>query len=173
MIIRHCEYEDLNEVMDIYAQARQFMKDNGNPRQWYLRNWPPLELIQKDIQERKSYVLIENKKIKAVFFFDYGKDVEPTYSVIEDGHWLSDTPYGVVHRIATKEHTSNLGTICIQWALSQCHHLRMDTHPDNTIMQHVLKDKLHFSYCGNIHVYEDSDIRYAYEIITEEEECIN
>ena len=34
MIIRKTTMEDLDEVMEIYAGARAFMAQNGNPTQW-------------------------------------------------------------------------------------------------------------------------------------------
>lgn len=34
MEIRHAEPADLERMMEIYAQARRFMADHGNPNQW-------------------------------------------------------------------------------------------------------------------------------------------
>ena len=55
-----------------------------------------------------------------------------------------------------------IGTFCLNWAYGQCGHLRIDTHPDNRVMQSLL-EKLGFQKCGVVHVPEDSDPRYAYE----------
>jgi hypothetical protein len=162
MEIRRTTFSDLEEVMKIYAYAREFMAMTGNPKQWGATNWPPRWLIEKDIEREKSYVCIDNDRIAAVFFFDHGKDIDPCYAVIEDGAWLSDSPYGVVHRIAAAKNTKGAGAFCINWAYEQCGHLRMDTHGDNAIMQNLLK-KLAFKYCGIIYVEEDDDPRYAYE----------
>ena len=169
MEIRKARYEDLEEIMDIYAYARKFMIQTGNPRQWAGRNWPPQFLIEQDIRSGKSYVCVERTgndggpdRIRAVFFYDYGRDIEPCYAEIEDGYWAGDSPYGVVHRIASAEGTKGAGTCCIQWAFAQSGHLRIDTHPDNQVMQAFLK-KQGFAYRGIIHVEEDDDPRYAYE----------
>ncbi|WP_200831484.1 hypothetical protein [Streptococcus equinus] len=53
---------------------------------------------------------------------------------------------------------------CINWALNQDEHLRIDTHQDNVIMQRLLQ-KLGFSHCGTIFIGDnrDSDSRLAYE----------
>ena len=51
---------------------------------------------------------------------------------------------------------------CIEWAFAQCGHLRIDTHPDNTVMQDLLA-KTGFTRCGVIHVVEDDNPRFAYE----------
>ena len=49
MKIRHSTVRDLDRMMEIYAFARQFMAEHGNPDQWGPTNWPPEELIRKDI----------------------------------------------------------------------------------------------------------------------------
>ena len=95
------------------------------------------------------------------FYFIQGADIEPTYRNIEDGAWRDDSPYGVVHRIAT-DGTRGVGTFCLNWAYAQCGHLRIDTHGDNRVMQGLL-DKLGFVRCGTIYVVEDNDPRLAYE----------
>ena len=78
--------------------------------------------------------------------------------------WLSDSPYGVVHRIASDGSVKGVGTFCINWAFAQSGHLRIDTHGDNVVMQNLMK-KLGFTQCGTIYVVEDNDPRIAYEKI--------
>ena len=103
--------------MEIYDFARDFMVNHGNPNQWGPTNWPPKELIHKDIENGNSYVCInDNDKIIATFFFIYGKDIEPTYTEIEDGSWIDDTPYGVIHRLASDGSQRGAGSFCISWA---------------------------------------------------------
>ena len=96
------------------------------------------------------------------FYFISGKDIEPTYAEITDGAWLDDSPYGVIHRIASDGSTKGIGAFCIRWAFDQCGHLRMDTHGDNRVMQRLLK-KLGFVHCGTIYVEEDDYPRLAFE----------
>ena len=100
MEIRRSEETDCCEIMKIYAHARRFMAEQGNPDQWGPTNWPPEALIHSDIQAGNSYVCIDEDKIAGTFFFVRGRDIEPTYRVIEDGAWLDDSPYGVIHRLA-------------------------------------------------------------------------
>ncbi|MBR3165945.1 MAG: GNAT family N-acetyltransferase, partial [Lachnospiraceae bacterium] len=152
-------------IMEIYAYARDFMARTGNPHQWGPTNWPPEALIHKDIREGCSYVCLNDKKeIIGTFYFTKGKDIEPTYREIMDGTWLGSDVYGVVHRIAADGSEKGIGRYCINWAYEQCGHLRMDTHPDNRIMQNLLCS-LGFVRCGIIHVVEDNYPRYAYEKI--------
>lgn len=163
MKIRNSKTEDFDRIMQIYADARVFMAEHGNPKQWGLRCWPPADLIRNDIMIGKSYVCVDEKdKILGVFYFDYGSDVEPTYRIIEAGEWKHDGPYGVVHRIASSGECKGVGTFCINWALNQCEHIRIDTHTDNSVMQKLL-EKLGFEKCGIIHVRQDNDPRIAYE----------
>ncbi|MGN0255115.1 MAG: GNAT family N-acetyltransferase [Chordicoccus sp.] len=159
--IRRAVIEDLPCIMGIYAYARKFMASHGNPRQWGPTNWPPESLIRQDIENGTCYVCETQSHVVGVFYYDYGKNVETGYLHIE-GQWKKDTPYGVVHRIASDGSTKGVGTFCINWAYDKCHHLRMDTHPDNIVMQNLLT-KLGFEKCGIIHVQEDNDPRYAYE----------
>ena len=42
--------------MEIYAYARKFMAEHGNPNQWGPTNWPPEWLIKEDIEKGCSYV---------------------------------------------------------------------------------------------------------------------
>ena len=150
--------------MELYASAREFMAAHGNPNQWGGTNWPPEDLIRNDVSLGKSYVCEEDGRVVGVFFFDQGKDVEPTYKVIEDGSWMNDEPYGVIHRIASDGSVKGVGSCCFKWALGQCGHLRADTHPDNMPMQKLL-EKIGFEKRGIIYVVEDNYPRYAYEMV--------
>ncbi len=161
MRIRKTKYEDLSRIMEIYAHARDFMVKTGNPLQWGPTHWPPKELILKDIEHGDSYVCENEGRIVGVFYFVKGQDIEPTYREIEGG-WKDESPYGVIHRIASDGSVKGTGSFCINWAFEQCGHLRMDTHGDNLVMQNLLK-KLGFVYCGVIYVEEDDYPRLAFE----------
>ncbi len=162
MEIRHTTYEDLPRVLEIYAKARRFMAENGNPRQWGNLCWPPEDLVRQDIDTGRGYVCQENGEILGVFYFHQGHRIDPTYAHIEDGAWIGNEDYGVVHRIASSQNRRGVGAFCIQWALEQCGHLRIDTHADNVPMQGLLK-KLGFTHCGTIYVGVDPDPRLAFE----------
>ena len=163
MHIRKGTLGDMEQILALYAQAREFMVRTGNPRQWAARSWPPEWLIRRDIEQGKCHVCTDGQGIAAVFYFDVGEDIDPTYRCIHEGSWLADGVYGVVHRIAARA-GSGAGKYCIRWAYAQCGHLRIDTHGDNRVMQKVLKD-LGFSQRGTIYIAEDNDPRLAYEKI--------
>lgn len=162
MEIRKSTAADFDRIMEIYAYARRFMADHGNPRQWGATNWPPEALIRKDIERGRGHVCVSGGRVVGAFFFDQGQNIEPTYAVIEDGAWLDSSPYGVIHRLAGDGSEKGIGAFCIDWAFRQCGHLRVDTHGDNTVMQSLLA-KLGFTHCGTIYVEEDDDPRLAYE----------
>ena len=163
MEIRKTTNSDLDRVMEIYAHARKFMAEHGNPNQWGPTNWPPEDLIHNDIQSGNSYVCLNDEgKVIGTFYYICGKDIEPTYRDITDGAWLDDSPYGVVHRIAGDGSERGIGAFCINWAFGRCGHLRIDTHGDNVVMQNLVK-KLGFKHCGTIYVEEDDYPRLAFE----------
>ncbi len=56
MKIRKTTETDLTRVMKIYAYARRFMAEHGNPNQWGPTNWPPRDLIEDDIRKGCSHV---------------------------------------------------------------------------------------------------------------------
>ena len=43
-MIRLANYDDLNRIMEIYQEARNYMEANGNPDQWG-KNHPPRQLL--------------------------------------------------------------------------------------------------------------------------------
>lgn len=159
LTVRTATTEDLDRILKIYERARGFMRDHGNPRQWG-DNWPPKELIEDDIRQKKMRVVEADGQVAGAFFFDVCDD--PSYRMIDKGKWLDDSPYGVIHRIASAGIAKRVGRAAIDWASDQCPHLRIDTHADNLVMQNMLKQN-GFRYCGIIYVREDSDPRLAYE----------
>lgn len=97
---------------------------------------------------------------RIVAYFALLPSPEPTYDVI-DGAWLTDEPYGVIHRMASYPEVHGIFSTIIDYAASRYAHLRIDTHRDNRIMQHLI-EKHGFTYCGIIWL-EDGTERLAYE----------
>lgn len=156
--IRKAKIEDLQMVLEIYAVARGFMASTGNPAQWG-DGYPKEELVRSDMEQGICYVAEADGQIEAVFMYAYGED--PTYAVIEDGQWLNDKSYGVVHRVASRGNVKGIGAQCMLWGFEQCKNLKMDTHDDNVVMQHVL-EKNGFVRCGRIYT-DDGSPRIAYQ----------
>ena len=58
MQIRKSTEKDVARMMEIYAYARRFMAEHGNPNQWGPRNWPPEALLREDIAAGKDICFI-------------------------------------------------------------------------------------------------------------------
>ena len=162
LAFRHAREADLPDIMRVYARARAFMAEHGNPRQWGQSHWPPEALIRQDIENGKCYVCTADGALQGVFYYDYAALAEPGYERIEQGAWHEERPYGVVHRAASAGLRPGVGSAILRWALAQAGYLRIDTHPDNHVMQNLLR-KLGFAPCGIIHVTEDNDPRLAFD----------
>ena len=113
MQIRKATMNDLPDILAIYAYARKYMKEHGNPDQWR-DSYPPVSLTTQDIQSDCLYVCIiqieEDEQIGGVFYFH--REEDPDYQTI-DGSWLNDRPYAVVHRVATAPGTKGVATFCL------------------------------------------------------------
>lgn len=155
--IRRAVFADLAEIEQIYAYARTYMKEHGNPTQWGTRN-PHREKLLSDIQREQLYVIDDHGRICGVFAFVVGDD--PTYSVI-DGKWSYSDSYGTIHRLAGNG-AGGIFNACLAFCLKQQSYIRIDTHENNHIMQHLI-NKAGFSRCGMIHI-DDGSPRIAYDL---------
>ena len=159
-MIRLAVPDDFSSIMAIYASARSFMQETGNPNQWG-NYFPPEDLIHDRIRDQELYVFEENRTLHGVFAFILGED--PTYRCIENGAWLSDLPYGTIHQVASDGTVHGFVSQIIAFCSETISHLRIDTHEDNKIMQHLV-EKNGFQKCGIIYVHGHSP-RIAYERI--------
>lgn len=159
MEIRKANQQDWQEILAIYQRAREYMRQTGNPNQW--KNSSPCpQVLANDIALGNLYVVVEGSCIHGVFALIYGSD--PTYVRI-DGAWLNDEPYAAIHRVASAGKKKGILEICLRYCRSQYTNLRIDTHHDNHIMQHLL-DKYGFIRCGTIFL-ANGDPRIAYQHI--------
>ena len=150
---------DLPEILNIYKHARTFMAQNGNNTQW-ADGYPHRELLLKDIQKRQLYLCCDAHAVYGVFAFIIGEDT--TYAHIEDGSWLSDAPYGTIHRIASAGIVRGIADACLEFCLSAGVNIRIDTHADNHPMLSWIR-KRGFEHCGIIRV-EDGSPRIAFQL---------
>ncbi len=157
--IRKAQRADLPRIEEIYAYAREFMARTGNPNQWG-KTTPQSSLLEDDIQKGLLFVMTHEEVIHGVFYFYIGED--PTYGVIDDGRWRSDTPYGTIHRIAGDGSGGVLAT-AVQFAKERINHVRIDTHHDNKIMQKAVV-KYGFQRSGIIYL-ENGSPRIAYDLL--------
>lgn len=156
--IRFAMPEDMPEILDVYRHAREFMIANGNPSQWGTEH-PREEILWEDIEKQQLYLLVMREKICGVFALVFG--IDPTYLQIEGGCWCSDTPYATIHRIAGNGLEKGIFEAAISYAADKIPHLRIDTHQENLVMQHLI-EKHGFSRRGIIYVRDHSP-RIAYD----------
>jgi hypothetical protein len=159
-MIRKASYEDIPELMELFAKARGIMRASGNMHQWN-DGYPSEEVVRNDISDGVCHLLCDDcdGSIIATMAFIPGPD--PTYAVIYDGEWLDDSPYHVIHRIAVREPGHNAAGKLFEWAFKHTSSLRIDTHKDNVIMHHILK-KHGFAHCGRI-LLMNGDPREAFQ----------
>lgn len=159
--IRKAGPADMSRVLEIYAYARKFMAEHGNPNQWRDTH-PKEEQFWEDVGRGDLYVIEDNASIHGVFAFLLGED--PTYSRIYEGSWHYDRPYGTIHRIAG-DGSGGILHACVVHCEQVIGHLRIDTHHDNIVMQNAVR-KEGFRECGIIYI-ADGTPRIAYDRLLE------
>lgn len=152
MEIRPATYSDLDSLMQLFEGAKAIMRASGNMHQWD-NGYPSAEVVRNDIDRGNCYVLCEGAEILGTMALIKGPD--HTYSYIE-GKWTNDDSYYVIHRIATSAPGRNVAKTMFDWAFEHigqqgCFVIRIDTHKDNCIMQHILA-KYGFTHCGVIYL---------------------
>ncbi|WKY48799.1 GNAT family N-acetyltransferase [Eubacteriaceae bacterium ES3] len=157
-MIRNGTLNDLNRIMEIYESARDLMKTSGNPNQW-TNGYPEEWRVREDIDKKTNYVCESNGSVEAVFVFL--REGDPDYLRINHGEWLNSEPYAAIHRVASAETGKGMTKEIFEWCFSQCPNLKIDTHRDNKIMQHVLV-KNGFKQCGIVYLREAGE-RVAFQ----------
>ena len=183
MVIRPATAADIPALRPVFEAAKSVMRADGNLEQWSAPGFPDDALLLQDIDRGGGYVILcdkispraslgrdDNTVISSgveggveksiIAYFALLPSPEPTYDYIE-GAWLSDEPYGVVHRIASYPGVHGIFSAIIDFAAARYAHLRIDTHRDNRIMQHVIATA-GFTYCGIIWLPDGTE-RLAYE----------
>ena len=164
MEFRKTKKSDIKDVMKIIKQAQKYFKEQEID-QWQ-NNYPNEDIINIDIENDESYVLLKDNEIIATTVISFNR--EKNYETIVDGKWLTDGEYEAIHRIAVTDKLKGYGISnkMIAYAESLCRNrkiksIKVDTHRDNLSMQALLK-KNNFKYCGIIFL-EDGAERIAFE----------
>ncbi|MBQ3766141.1 MAG: N-acetyltransferase [Bacteroidales bacterium] len=162
MVIRPAVPADLPALRPVFEAAKGIMRADGNLEQWSAPGFPDDSLLLRDIGRGGGFVIESPGRPASsiVGYFALLPSPEPTYDYIE-GAWLTDGPYGVIHRMASYPDIHGIFSAVIDYAAARYAHLRIDTHRDNRIMQHLI-GKHGFTYCGIIWL-EDGSPRLAYE----------
>ena len=156
--------EDLDLCVEILRSGREFQRQQGFT-QW-TDNFPEPNVIAEDIQKGCGFLLLKDGVVAGYQYISL--DGDPSYPGLE-GTWQKEGCYGVVHRIAfapqfrgqglSRQAFEIIGQYCKEKGAKS---LRIDTHPDNKRMQHVL-EKAGFSYRGIVML--PVGLRWAYDRI--------
>lgn len=156
-MIRLATQRDLPRIFDVYAAARRLMSQSGNPTQWG-DFYPPHDMLCADIPAKRLHVLERDGVIHAAFALVFGED--PSYGYIE-GAWRRNDAYATIHRLGS-DGSGGVWEEVLSFCRSKCGYLRIDTHYDNRIMQHLV-EKSGFCRSGIIYMCDDGTPRIAYE----------
>ena len=165
MIFRKATTDDIDQIEAMVRAASDRLGASGID-QWQ-RGYPNRSSIEQDVASGVGMVLCEGATIIA-----YGAVIftgEPAYEGLTGGVWLTQGEYAVVHRLCVSEIFVGMGFSkrCLSaaeaMAAEKVRSMRIDTHPDNKIMQGLIKS-LDYTYCGDV-VIESR--RLAYEKILE------
>lgn len=161
MIFRKATETDIDRVECMIRAASARLSAAGID-QWQ-RGYPNRMSIVRDVETGVGMVLCLGSEILA-----YGAVIfsgEPAYLDLTGGEWLTQGDYAVVHRLCVSEIFVGMGfakqfMLAAEAMASECvPSLRIDTHPDNKIMQGLV-DKLGYTYCGDVLI---ESRRLAYE----------
>ena len=169
MYLRKAHFNDLPAILAIIEEARATLKQH-DINQWQAEE-PSQSQFENEIRQELCIVLIIEGQIVGVASIVETEDAG--YEAITNGQWQTvDSLYYSIHRVAltSRLHGQHLAsqfmTLLVTAAsLRGAKDLRIDTHPDNLTMQHVIQ-KAGFTYCGDILIANDpSPKRYAYQMI--------
>ena len=163
--IRYACYEDVDAIMQVFAQARAAIATLGID-QWQ-DGYPTESHIRADIDRGYAYVLCDLDQVQGYFAMIF--DPEPTYARIFEGAWLTDGAYVTVHRVAMSDAMRGKGGAAqaMRYVIAQALRagvpaVRIDTHQGNLRMRKFL-EKQGFSACGTIYL-ESGAARIAFEL---------
>ena len=162
MIFRKATESDIDAVAAIMAAASARLGAAGVD-QWQ-RGYPNRSSVEADVAAGVGMVLSEGDTILA-----YGAVIftgEPAYDDLTGGEWLTlEGDYACIHRLCVNEIFVGMGfskqfmMAAEAMAAERVASIRIDTHPDNKIMQSLVA-RLGYTYCGDV-VIESR--RLAYE----------
>lgn len=166
--LRHATFKDLNSIIEIVNQAKEFLKNYGSP-QWQ-DGHPTIKMLEDDIRQHNSWVLIIDNKVAGTAVLETKQDFH--YDNITNGHWNKpNESYTIIHRVAISNNFrgKNLGKFLFATLLSVGYaqgirNFRYDTHPINIPMKKI-GESMGFTRRGIIYVDDKIDTkRIAYEL---------
>lgn len=168
--VRQANINDLREIMEVIDDAKRLFKEKGSTQWQDKDNYPNINTLMNDLQKNIVLVATDIDLIIGVCVISFQE--EECYKNITQGKWLNDNKYAVIHRIAVRKGYYHMGV---------AHHLldeaedyvikenvfdiKVDTHENNIIMQHLL-ESMRYSYTGVIYLLRETVLekkRLAYQ----------
>lgn len=173
MRLKQARQEDFDQIMTILKDGANQLAERGVD-QWQ-GDYPSPDQIKEDIENGYAFLAVsqDGETVGAISIVE-----APDHSYDKlDGEWLLDTQnYVVIHRVAIHSqhaghgYATKLLTEVINYIRdnrTDIDSIRIDTHEDNTAMQHLI-DKMGFKRVGQLNgVYRPKEISYVYEDIRE------
>lgn len=155
--IRRGKPEDLPRLEKIYADARRYMRSQGNMTQWSER-YPSAVSALADMEHGWNYVIENNGKVVATFCLM--TDPEPTYVELEGALCI---PYVTLHRVASDGSLRRILGKAVGFVRSRYNcDIRIDTHSDNAAMiRAIIREG--FEQSGSI-ILSDGSPRIAFRL---------
>jgi RimJ/RimL family protein N-acetyltransferase len=168
--LRKAEPSDLPDILAIIEDGRRTLQKSGIP-QWQNGDGPNQEILAKDIDQQTCYILMVEDTLAGVGVLC--SEIDPAYEAIFNGSWQphSQATYTAIHRVALKSFFQGQGlalvllrSLVTAARLQGATDIRIDTHPQNLAMQHLIK-KAGFVYQGDVILDVNDGERYAYQMI--------
>ena len=157
--------EQITRIMEIIEDGRANLKQLGLP-QWQ-NGYPDLEQMKKDVEQQKSYVLMDGQQIIRTVCLD--EDGELAYDAL-NGEWSSNDPYIAIHRMAVAKEAAakelvhsfykRLRKLFTPKGLNKSGLI----HIQRIYQCNAWQKKNHYQYVGNVS-YGENIPCYAYEKI--------
>ena len=169
IFVRPGQPDDVQAIMNVIAGARAFL-GSQNIDQWQ-GSYPDVAAVRTDIARGVNRVLVVDGVVTGIASLIQGPD--PFYQYIEGEGWIGgpDAPYYAIHRFAIGNagRGLHLSRAFLTALLSELYGMgvrdvRIDTHGDNKIMQHVVLSN-GFQHRGLVYLDEPVPERLAYQLI--------
>lgn len=167
IFVRKATVADIPAIMQVIADAKAFLAGQ-NIDQWQ-GAYPNTAAVQKDVAAGTGRVLCVDGVVTGIASLIPGPD--PFYGFIEGAGWSTNRDYFAIHRFAIGNNGrgQHLSRPFMTALLSELYgrgvrDVRVDTHPDNKIMQHVVTSN-GFVHVGTVYLDEPVPERLAYEYI--------
>lgn len=166
--IRNGNLDDVEAIIQLINRASDKLAEAGSP-QWSDEDTPKEEDIKNEIEKGNNYLFTIDEQIIGTAIITDGE--EDAYSSISYGDWdASKENYATIHKFAINPDINGkgYGKTFLKLLLFMCKEksiteIRIDTHPKNRAMQHVILSA-GFAFKGIIQLPFENGERYAYQL---------